>query len=103
MQHYCTFKEWGDVPHVDAAGLHELSQGDLQEEDGDSSHEDDQQVGDQEDACGDGEQASGPRVDQSPAGSGSAVRKARCSESSSSCHHQGAQTNVHLTKSAGNL
>lgn len=48
---YRTFKERGDVPHVDAAGLHELSQGDLQEEDGDPSDEDDQQVGDEEDAC----------------------------------------------------
>lgn len=70
MQCDCTFEEWGDVPHVDAAGLHELSQGDLQEEDGDPSHEDDQQVGDQEDACGDRERASGPGVDQSHAGSG---------------------------------
>lgn len=49
-----TFKERGDVPHVDAARFHELSQGDLQEEDRDSSHKDKQQVGDQEDACGDG-------------------------------------------------
>lgn len=48
---YCTFKQRSDVPHVDAAGLHELSESDLQEEDGDSSDKDDQQVGDQEDAC----------------------------------------------------
>lgn len=48
---YCTFKERSDVPHVDAAGFHELTKRDLQEEDGDSSDEDDQQVGDQEDAC----------------------------------------------------
>lgn len=49
--HYCTFKERSDVPHVDAAGLHELSKGDLQEEDRDSTDEDDEQVRDEEDAC----------------------------------------------------
>lgn len=50
---YCTFKERRDVPDVDAAGLHELTQGDLQEEDGDPPDEDDQQVWDEEDACRD--------------------------------------------------
>lgn len=63
LQPYFTFKERSDVPHVDAARFHELSQGDFQEEDGDPSHKDDQQVGDQEDACGDEEQALGPEVD----------------------------------------
>ena len=48
---YCTFKQRSDVPHVDAAGLHELSESDLQEEDRDSSDKDEQQVGDQEDTC----------------------------------------------------
>lgn len=48
---YRTFKQWSDVPDVDAAGLHELSESDLQEEDRDSSDKDDQQVGDQEDTC----------------------------------------------------
>lgn len=46
-----TFKERSDVPHVDAAGLHELSQSNLQEEDGDSPNEDDEEVRDQEDTC----------------------------------------------------
>lgn len=46
-----TFEERRNVPHVDAAGLHELAQSDLQEEDGDPSHEDDEQVRDQEDTC----------------------------------------------------
>lgn len=44
----CTFKQRSDVPHVDAAGLHELSESDLQEEDWDSSDKDDEQVGDEE-------------------------------------------------------
>ena len=44
----CTFKEGGDVPHIDAASLHELSQSDLQEEDGNPPHQCDQHVGDQE-------------------------------------------------------
>lgn len=48
---YCTFKQWSDVPDVDAAGLHELSESDLEEEDRDSSDKDDQQIGDQEDTC----------------------------------------------------
>lgn len=47
-----TFEERSDVPHVDAAGLHELTQSDLQEEDGDSPDEHDQQVRDQEDTWG---------------------------------------------------
>lgn len=66
LQPRFTFKERRDVPHVDAAGFHELSQGDFQEEDGDSAHEDDQQVGDEEDTCGDEEQASGSGVDHQP-------------------------------------
>lgn len=44
----CTFKQRSDVPHVDAAGLHELSESDLQEEDWDSSDKDDEQVRDKE-------------------------------------------------------
>lgn len=48
---YCTFEQRSDVPHVDAASLHELSESDLQEEDRDSSDKDEQQVGDQEDTC----------------------------------------------------
>ena len=44
----CTFEEGGDVPHVDAASLHELSQSDLQEEDGNPPHQYDQHVWDQE-------------------------------------------------------
>lgn len=48
---YCTFKERSDVPHVDAAGLHELTECDLQEEDRDSSDKYDEEVRDQEDTC----------------------------------------------------
>lgn len=48
---YCTFKQRSDVPDVDAASLHELSESDLQEEDRDSSDKDEQQVGDQENTC----------------------------------------------------
>lgn len=108
----CTFEERGDVPHVDAAGLHELPQGDLQEEDGDPSHEDDQQVGDQEDACGGGtENIWGIRTEDST------NRQPVEGKTSSSCpppSHQGAwwvggggwegsDRDVHLTKSTGNL
>lgn len=46
-----TFKERSDVPHIDASSLHELAQGNFQEEDGDSSNNHDQQVRDEEDAC----------------------------------------------------
>lgn len=43
-----TFEQGADVPDVDAAGLHELAQRDLQEENGDSSDQGDQDVGNKE-------------------------------------------------------
>lgn len=43
-----TFKEGCDVPGRDPSLLHELSKGNLQEEDWDPSNEHKQQVGDQE-------------------------------------------------------
>lgn len=42
------FEQGTDVPDVDAAGLHELAQRDLQEENGDSSNQGDQDVGNKE-------------------------------------------------------
>lgn len=41
-----TFEQGADVPDVDAAGLHELAQRDLQEENGDSSNQGDQDIRD---------------------------------------------------------
>lgn len=43
-----TFEQGADVPDVDAAGLHELAQRDLQEENGDSSNQGDQDIRDKE-------------------------------------------------------
>lgn len=43
-----TFEQGADVPDVYAAGLHELAQRDLQEENGDSSDQGDQDVGNKE-------------------------------------------------------
>lgn len=43
-----TFEQGADVPDIDAAGLHELAQRDLQEENGDSSNHGDQDVGNKE-------------------------------------------------------
>lgn len=43
-----TFEQGADVPDVDAAGLHELAQRDLQEENGDSSNQSDQDIRDKE-------------------------------------------------------
>ena len=48
-----TFEQGADIPDVDAAGLHELAQRDLQEEDGDSSNQGDQDVGNKEHTWGD--------------------------------------------------
>ena len=47
-----TFEQGADIPDVDAAGLHELAQRDLQEEDRDSSDEGDQNVGNKEHTWG---------------------------------------------------
>lgn len=43
-----TFEQGADIPDVDAAGLHELAQRYLQEEDGDSSNQGNQDVGNKE-------------------------------------------------------
>ena len=46
-----TFKEWCDVPHVDASSLHELAQSDLQEEDRNTPKKYKQYVGNEKDTC----------------------------------------------------
>lgn len=47
-----TFEKWRNVPYVDASGLHELPQGNFQEEDGDSANEGNKKVRDEEHTCG---------------------------------------------------